>query len=244
MKTITLSGFKSLVALPTWKHEQVLHVEMCDREEFDFDEQAQECSSHEYTEVFGGAEVISTLDGVTIRYQEGFSYHLHSPETFTAGIEGLSIVWEIYGLQVLDEDGDAVSASDLGDSLPEIFSEVNYKEHQIKQVTDFDYDGTSDMETFTLIIDNEPNLRFNGECIANVESSEQSGRWTELALYRTKGGKFVCHQIGYTQWVGERNRFSGHACETLEDVKAFFGHRWLAKELYESAGIPDFVEVE
>lgn len=38
--------------------------------------------------------------------------------------------------------------------------------------------------------------------------------------------------------------FSGKVCETLAEVKEFFGHRWLAKELYAEAGIDDAVEVE
>jgi hypothetical protein len=110
------------------------------------------------------------------------------------------------------------------------------------------------METFTLEIDNAPNIRFTGEMVASAVSSDnqamgssysgQTGRWTDLALYKTKGGKFVCHQVGRTRWQGERDRFSGKVCETLEEVKEFFGHRWLAKELYSEAGIDGTVEVE
>jgi hypothetical protein len=65
------------------------------------------------------------------------------------------------------------------------------------------------METITLTIDNEPDLRFTGERIAFNSSSANNarsdysgstGRWTELALYRTIGGRYICHQIGRTQW--------------------------------------------
>lgn len=110
------------------------------------------------------------------------------------------------------------------------------------------------MKTFTLEIDNAPSVRFTGEMVASAASSDnqamgssysgQAGRWTEIALYKTKAGKFVCHQVGRTCWQGERDRFSGKICETLEEVKEFFGHRWLAKELYSKAGIDDTVEVE
>jgi hypothetical protein len=31
---------------------------------------------------------------------------------------------------------------------------------------------------------------------------------------------------------------------TVDEVKQFFGHRWLAKELYKSAGIEDVQDVE
>jgi hypothetical protein len=110
------------------------------------------------------------------------------------------------------------------------------------------------METFTLEIDNAPSVRFTGELVASAASSDnqaigsgysgQTGRWTELALYKTKGGKIICHQVGRTRWQGDRDRFSAKVCETLAEVKEFFGHRWLAKELYAEASIDDAVEVE
>lgn len=100
------------------------------------------------------------------------------------------------------------------------------------------------MKTFTLEIDNAPSIRFTGELVASVENDNKSGRWTELALYKTKGGTFVCHQAGCSLWQGERDRFSGIVCDTLEEVKEFFGHRWLAKKLYAEAGIDDTIEVE
>ncbi|WP_223824197.1 hypothetical protein [Candidatus Enterovibrio escicola] len=74
--------------------------------------------------------------------------------------------------------------------------------------------------------------------------SAQTGRWTELFLYKTKGRKFICHQVGRTSWQSEYDRFSGKVCETQEEVKEFFGHRWLSKALYAEASIDDAVEVE
>jgi len=53
-----------------------------------------------------------------------------------------------------------------------------------------------------------------------------------LALYRTQGGKYICSQIGRTQWQREHDRHSGAVCETAECVCEFFGNGWLAKELY------------
>jgi len=81
------------------------------------------------------------------------------------------------------------------------------------------------------------------QAMGSAYYSGQVGRWTELTLYKTQGGKFVCHQIGRTQWQGERDRFSGKVCETLDEVREFFGHRWLAKDLYAKADIEDVVEV-
>jgi len=69
------------------------------------------------------------------------------------------------------------------------------------------------------------------------EYSGTAGRWSELRLYRTRGGKYICEQIGRTQWQGEHDRHSGAVCETEVEVQEFFGHGWLAKELYDDAGI-------
>lgn len=110
------------------------------------------------------------------------------------------------------------------------------------------------MDKHTLEVDNAPSLRFTGELVAEVSSSPdrafgsswsgETGRWSELYLYRTKGGKYVCHQIGRTQWQGERDRYSGAVCETVEAVQDFFGHRWLAMDLYEKAGIDAVQEID
>lgn len=49
---------------------------------------------------------------------------------------------------------------------------------------------------------------------------------------------------GKGQQVWFRDRFTGTVCDTTDEVREFFGHRWLAKELYTEAGIKDVVEVE
>lgn len=109
------------------------------------------------------------------------------------------------------------------------------------------------MEQFIVKRDGERDLKFVGEKIASVSSSSNNasssysgstGRWTELTLYRTKGGKYVCQQIGRTCWQGEKDRYSGLVCETADKVAEFFGHGWLAKELYEAAEMDVSEQVE
>ena len=117
-----------------------------------------------------------------------------------------------------------------------------------------DEEVTMGDNTITLRVDNKPDLRFEGECIGSASSSDNNasgssysgstGRWTELKLYKTKGGRYVCHQIGYTRWQGERDLYKAKVCETTEEVIEFFGHRWLAKELYENAGIEDVTQID
>lgn len=109
------------------------------------------------------------------------------------------------------------------------------------------------MKEHTITRDGERDIIFTGELIASVSSSpEQSrsdysgstGRWTELSLYRTKGGKYVCESIGRTQWQGEHDRHSGAVCDTPEAVCEFFGNGWLAKELYAATEIDCAEHVE
>lgn len=254
MKTLTLAEFETLVARQDWRREQAIEiVDGSDRYVEEYDADSDSLSRIVVPHAWGYGLKTSVLDGITISHTETFQFDRYQPETFSAGSEGLDDVWAFDGLVVLDEHGDPVDTGALACHLSREFSAIDYSELQIAEATDLDVDEDSGMETFLLTIDNAPDLRFTGERIAAASTSEsnaspnysgQTGRWTELALYRTKGGKFVCHQVGRTLWQGERDRYSGQVCETEEEVKAFFGHRWLAKELYEEAGISTAVEVE
>lgn len=97
------------------------------------------------------------------------------------------------------------------------------------------------MENIIVKRDNNRDIKFSGEKIASAASSEnnassrysgQPGRWTELALYRSAKGKYICSQIDHSIWDGERTRYSGAACATDEQVVEFFGTGWLVKCLY------------
>lgn len=160
---------------------------------------------------------------------------------------------------LVDEDGDEIRRWNFNDILKEKFEGSEWEQLVESllpeaEIEEIDIDEDTDMETFTLEIDNTPSIRFTGELLARACSSDNqamgssysgnTGRWTELELYKTKGGKYICHQVGRTRWQGERDRYSGKVCETLEEVFEFFGHRWLAKELYAKAEIDDAVEIE
>ena len=62
------------------------------------------------------------------------------------------------------------------------------------------------MDKITISRDNERDLRFHGELIAQATSPKRTGRWTVLSLYRTAGGKLGAGQIGRTNWEGEHDR--------------------------------------
>ena len=255
MKTISINEFETLVARNGWHRDQDHEVvEYLDRQVSEWDEETESVDLTDIPFVWGWASKTSTLDGIEITYTAGFIYDDCDPESLSTGTEEQDDVWTVDGVRVVDEYGDELEAHELGYYLGADYSSIDYSVMEIEQVTDIDVDEDSNMETFTLEIDNAPSVRFTGELVASAASSDdqaigssysgQTGRWTELALYKTKGGKFICHQVGRTRWQGERDRFSGKVCETLAEVKEFFGHRWLAKELYAEASIDDAVDVE
>ena len=106
----------------------------------------------------------------------------------------------------------------------------------------------SEMEQFTVERDGARPLKFTGELLAEAATSPNTsgttGRWQELSLYRTKAGKYVCQQIGFTQWQGEHDRYSAAVCDDVDSVMEFFGHGRLAKDLYDLAGLDTAIEVE
>ena len=103
------------------------------------------------------------------------------------------------------------------------------------------------MEKYVIERDSAKNLTFTGELLAKASSSDNNasgssysgstGRWQVLALYRTEGGKLICERIDRTRWQGERDSHHAKVCTNNNEVIDFFGHGWLAKDLYEEAGI-------
>jgi len=108
------------------------------------------------------------------------------------------------------------------------------------------------LEWFVIQRDDGPSYKFRGVIIGEIESSNNnahsnysgsSGRCEKLTIYKTQSGKFVCEKIGYSQWQGERTRYSACVCDTVLDVGHFFGYGWLAKDLYDDAEIEIAIEV-
>lgn len=255
MRTISINEFEALIARNDWLREEDYEVvDRLNRQIERWDEEDGSLELVDIPHVWGCASKTSSIDSIKITYTEGFNYDECDPASLSTGTEGQDDVWSVEGVLVIDEDGDALSEHELADYLSSDFSSIDYRVLNIERVIGVDVEEGSSVETFTLEIDNAPSIRFTGELMARAASSDnrartnrysgQTGRWTELAIYKTKGGKFVCHQVGRTRWDGERDRFSGKVCQTPEEVTGFFGYRWLAKELYLEAGIDISVQVE
>ena len=108
------------------------------------------------------------------------------------------------------------------------------------------------MQAFTIQRDDAPNLTFTGTLLAGASTSPEQaapdysgsvGRWTELQLYRTEGGKYICQRIHRTQWQGETDSFTAAVCDDHAGVIEFFRHGRLAFEIYEAAAIPNAEQV-
>lgn len=256
-KTMTVEQFRAMLERPEWVRKQYIEqIGSASRQEQEWDEEAETCATTDIDIIQGYAMLNSKLDGVTIEYQEFWSHDEFEPGSFETSTDGLD-VWTISGVIVLDEDGDEMSINDLMFMFPAEFSDIDYDglKAGIEQTTDIDTDTEEDsaMETITLPSDNAPSIRFKGERIARTSSSPDTansyysgttGRFTILELYRTASGKYVCHSVGVTQWQGEHDRYKTAVCETVEGVINFFGHGWLAKDLYSDVGIEDVTDIE
>lgn len=247
MNTITVTEFEALVERKDWQREQQCEVvERTTRQKEEWSDAEEDIVQVDIPHVWGVAWKVSSLDGVTITFNEGFNYDDFEPDSLCTGVEGMDDVWTVEGVTVVDEDGDELTASDLCAYLGSDFSDIDYSVLEIEQEDSVDVCEDSDLETFTIEVNNAPDIRFTGERLAHVASSDdvqgvggsvQAGRWMEHSLYRTVGGKYVCHSVERTRWRGEEDCFRGKVCETLDEVKEFFGKDWLAEELYAEAAI-------
>lgn len=110
------------------------------------------------------------------------------------------------------------------------------------------------MEKITVERDDDRNITFTGELIASASSSDDramgssysgsTGRWQVLKLYKSKSGKFIAQRINRTRWQGERDTYEAAVCSSNEEIIEFFGSGWLAKELFDEAGIDAAIDLD
>ncbi|GAB6035415.1 hypothetical protein [Galenea microaerophila] len=153
---------------------------------------------------------------------------------------------------VVDEDGDELNFGLV--EILEVAKEVEHWEERIKEllpkpeeaeVLEEDEKGTDmDFEEFILERDSAPDLKFVGNKVAEVVTDENSARWLELALYKTKGGQFICQKIEKTRWLGEVDHYYVQICATEDEVKQYFGQGRYSKELYRKAEIENVEFIE
>lgn len=88
---------------------------------------------------------------------------------------------------------------------------------------------TGEFEKYEISRDGQRPLRFTGTLIVQDNNQPSFGlnqnRWTDIALYRTKGGKFVIRVKQISQWANEKNSCRAAALDTAAEVIA-----WLAAD--------------
>lgn len=102
------------------------------------------------------------------------------------------------------------------------------------------------MEIYTIERTDEQPLRFEGELIASVNSYRHDNniRWTELALYRTRGGRYACVVQAKTILQGESYFTRAAVVEDAAAVVEYFGPAWLSRKLFYEAGIDDEIDID
>ena len=254
MRQISFEEFKQMLARGDWNQSQFHEV----MDEFKHHRTTWDVQKQVYRDVviprvLGWASKVSELEGIEVTYSEYFGYDDHDPASLTTTTDGIGDVWVLKGASIIDENGSEMDINELAPKLPCAFSDVDYSKLIIEQVTDIDVDENSEVATYKLKVDNAPSLLFTGQCLASVASSDnqaagldysgQRGRCRSYGLYKTQGGKYICRRIDCTARDDERDCYSAKVCDTLDQVKDFFGYDWLAKDLYEEAGIDDSVAV-
>jgi len=78
------------------------------------------------------------------------------------------------------------------------------------------------MKQYSIERDGKRNLTFQGDLLGTGGGyrNDCGGRWTEIEIYRTKGGKFILSIVGRTQWQGESQRHAASIHETEAEVIA------------------------
>ncbi len=129
---------------------------------------------------------------------------------------------------------------------PIVISQSAFEELQSADFV-FTVDETSrefQREQYPIGIDDEGETQY-GDYFHSFVAGEATAKHGELEikfLWTANGGdKTYSDAFDFTI---VRDRYSGKVCETFEEVIEFFGHGWLAKELYTRASIDDVVEVE
>ncbi|MER2538702.1 MAG: hypothetical protein ABTQ26_05625 [Azonexus sp.] len=191
------------------------------------------------------------VDGLVITCMFWFEHPKYKPSKVKI-TEDLDNQWDfLYGrYRVIDDRGNRLSARELGEIIMEYIDMESLDLSVLgeDEIEEIDLEENVEMETIVVERVDDRNIKFKGEVVASASSSGnrvmhdfsgETGRWKELTLYKTAGGKFVCEQIDRTIWRGDSDFSRGAVCDDVDDVISYFGDDWLANRLYENAGIDD-----
>jgi hypothetical protein len=110
-RIITIQEFRDLLDL-TWSHKNSCEV--------------SDCFSDNVNRFYGIGRVISTFNGITITWSEGFEFRNGETCSLVSTTDGLEDHLVIDGAIVVDECGYALYLSRIEELLPESFVTVDY----------------------------------------------------------------------------------------------------------------------
>jgi hypothetical protein len=130
MKTLTVNEMNELLNADGWKREQTIESVggLMDREEEYFDEDAGELVRRTIPIDAGCATMTSKRDGVTITYEESYSFDIEDFDgTFDTSTDTQDRVWSLEGATLVDDDGDEIYMDDI-QSLLDLnnFDDIDY----------------------------------------------------------------------------------------------------------------------
>ncbi len=99
------------------------------------------------------------------------------------------------------------------------------------------------LSQFVISRKDAPDLRFTGTLLTRAATRAVNGRWAEMHVFKTRGGRFVALKLGRTLWVGESDRVEVQVFDSLPQVGEFLGHSGLAKFVKDELGIREFEDI-
>jgi hypothetical protein len=230
METLTIS---QLLSMPFYVYtSNTTHVEESDKIKDSYGN-AMVCW------VTGYAEII-TMEELVLRFNwwgvggKKPGYDVFSYEVYL-NIDNPS--FELINAMLVDEYGSVLELCKQHEVFRECLKAVDWQKSVIDilpiavfEKVDVATENVGDPDSFYYLIrrDNDRSLYFEGNRLAHATSSKEQtanisstgpwGSWTELNLYRSNGGRYVCERIDYTRDSKWHVRCRGAACDTLEQV--------------------------
>lgn len=249
---LTINEFKALLESSEWKREPSIELAGSDpRSEFvtGIDGKIKEI---DIPVTCGSAEVVSALGSIVITSLEGFSHDTFDPSTLERSTDGLDSPIIVTGVTVLDEDGDEIDEGHLIDLVNEaelgrggfVSSYGDYLPYleEARKIASVDFDldeASTSSNSFTLEPINGPAINFSGEEIGSAtnKSFDNDVKWQSAYLFKTINDRYVALIEDVSIFGNESSTSEVKTCETIEEVKAFFGDCDLSREVMTKAGI-------
>ena len=91
----------------------------------------------------------------------------------------------------------------------------------------------------TLRTESNEVVKFNGRLISRVDDKKSNfkRRWNEFLIYLTDKDTYFCVQVFHSNLKNDKKLYKMKECDSILELKQFFGEGWLARDLYKDAFI-------